>query len=249
MGKRTPVLSRRIQGLVNWPSNVRHNFLSKYIEHVFQNHIIATPGIRASTSAIWVNITVFSHHFHPLHGSNAKSRFVEQTVQRVKVIEAVTEDQSVEQPLVKKEGVMEDVVVKTEVSTRISDHPLVKDCLLRFQNVKLENALGTMDVRIKALMDGSSEKRKAANLSEGHFYFKPLSEGAASSLIEASESPTLETLQIYSDKPIHLRINIIENPLQDAQVLAHYVARSLKENDRSLPKIFKQLLTSINGKM
>ncbi|KAJ3129635.1 hypothetical protein HK098_000786 [Nowakowskiella sp. JEL0407] len=58
MGRTNPV-GVRIKHLSNWPSNVRHPFLTKYVKHVFQNFIIGEPHIRASTNRIQVNLTVF----------------------------------------------------------------------------------------------------------------------------------------------------------------------------------------------
>lgn len=57
MGRTNPI-ALRLKTLVNWSSNVRHQFLSKYIKHIFQQHLIAEPGIRASTTGIWINVTL-----------------------------------------------------------------------------------------------------------------------------------------------------------------------------------------------
>ena len=58
MGQRTHPLSLRLRTLLNWPSSVRHPFLSSYIRHIFQHYLIGTPGIRSSTNGIWVNLTI-----------------------------------------------------------------------------------------------------------------------------------------------------------------------------------------------
>lgn len=282
MGKRTPALSRRILGLVNWPSTVRHTFLSQYIKHVFQSHVICEPGIRASTSGIWINVTVLSQQFHPIHGSASKPKLLREakTVESDNVEAKDTEDKIASDgkaPAIEVDGVsavisevgadtkpLSDLAQHTESSVldakikptlreiySLNGHPLVRRPVLNFGNVQLENALGSIDSRIKIMMDGTDPERKKKELREGHFYFKPLSEGSPKSLLEANEcvDNPLNALQIYSNKPIHLRINIVDNPVVDAQILSEYIARSLKENDRALPKIFKQLLTSIGAKI
>lgn len=249
MGKRTPALSRRILSLVNWPSTVRHTFLSQYIKHVFQSHIICEPGIRASTSGIWINVTVLSPQFHPIHGSTPKNKVYkttavvnssEDTIEtKPDVILSETGEMPIAEPIVRTK-----IVHGEEYS--LSGHPLFQKPILNFHNVQLVNALGPIDARIRLMMDGTDPERKKKDLREGHFYFKPLSEGSAKSLMEAKDcvEDPLKALQIYSDKPIHLRINVVENPLMNAQILADFIARSLKENDRALPKIFKQLIAN-----
>ncbi|RKP02655.1 hypothetical protein CXG81DRAFT_24710 [Caulochytrium protostelioides] len=55
---RTPAISLRLKYLINWPSNVRHPFLDQYLRHVFQNTLMATPGIRSTPDRIYVNLTL-----------------------------------------------------------------------------------------------------------------------------------------------------------------------------------------------
>ncbi|KAJ3165308.1 hypothetical protein HK101_000246 [Irineochytrium annulatum] len=57
-GRRSNPLALRLPSLLSWPSNVRHPLLSQYIKHIFQPHLVAEPGIRASTTHIWCNVTL-----------------------------------------------------------------------------------------------------------------------------------------------------------------------------------------------
>ena len=59
MGRRSNPLSTRVGRLISWPSNVSHPFLSSYLSHIFQECIVASPGIRSSTTGVWINLTLF----------------------------------------------------------------------------------------------------------------------------------------------------------------------------------------------
>jgi hypothetical protein len=207
---RTPALALRLKGLVNWPSNVRHPMLSQYVKHIFQNHIVSEPGIRASTTGIWINVTVLEAPMHPLGLKN---------------------------------------------SVPLDQHPKVKSPVLDFRTVKLENCLGHLETRIKHLLSGFEKEvtDKDGNTEtikkDGHFYYKALAKGAPSHPLAAKnfEQDPMQALQIYRNTPVHLKLNIIKNPLFDAQVLAEYVARGLTANERALPRIFKQLLAKMGN--
>ncbi|KAJ3088782.1 hypothetical protein HK102_007928 [Quaeritorhiza haematococci] len=206
MGRTNPI-ALRIKGLLNWPSNVRHPFLSAYIKHIFQDYIVGEPGIRCSTSGIWVNVTLFNH-------KNTRS---------------------------------------------IEDHPIFKSPLLDFRKVKVDKALGRFETRIHNLFRGKSieEGGEVVGKKEAHPYYGPLTKSApnfplAAALekrpTDAGQENLMRALQIYSRSgtgevpPVHLKINVVSNPLQSADILAQYVAREMTENDRALPRIYKTLL-------
>jgi hypothetical protein len=70
MGRANPIsLRSRVFGN-NWQSNVRHSFLSSYVKHIFQDALLSPPSIRASTTGIWVSLTMFAppttFETHPL---------------------------------------------------------------------------------------------------------------------------------------------------------------------------------------
>ncbi|KAJ3044305.1 hypothetical protein HDV00_002625 [Rhizophlyctis rosea] len=195
MGQRTHPLSLRLRMLINWPSNVRHPFLAKYIKHIFQQHLIGEPGIRASTTGIWVNVTVL--------------------------------DQLGNQP--------------------VKNHPRVQEPVLNLRDYKLSDALGRFEKRGKTLAT-------ASNL----YYRDVFRDVPYKSLAEALAAPdpvtgkpqggagtgTLAALHIYKDVPVHLKVNIIKNPLLNAQVLADYIAKTMSEG-RPLSRIHKQLLSKM----
>ncbi|TPX64842.1 hypothetical protein SpCBS45565_g05612 [Spizellomyces sp. 'palustris'] len=181
MGRTNP-LALRLRGVVNWPGNVRHQLLADYVKHIFQHNVISEPHIRASTSGIWINLTV-----------------LEQT-------------KSDHQP---------------------TSHPRVQNPTIDFRNVRPLEALGRLE-------------RRVDKLAKGNHYFKDIFKGNATTPLEAlgAEQDPLASLQIYRDSPIHLKVNVVKNPLLDAQVCAHYVAKHLA-NNRPMNKIYKQLLTKI----
>ena len=59
---RTNANALRLKTLINWPSNVRHEFLSDYIKHIFQNHLINEPGIRSSLTDVTINLTILQEN-------------------------------------------------------------------------------------------------------------------------------------------------------------------------------------------
>ncbi|KAJ3406798.1 hypothetical protein HDV05_005825 [Chytridiales sp. JEL 0842] len=209
---RTNPISLRLRGLLNWPSNVRHPFLSNYIKHIFQQHIVAEPGIRASTTGIWINVTVFGN-----------------------------------------------------VDGKLLEHPKIKDPVLEFGRVKIERALGKAERRIAEISGPSSKNVYLKNLFEGlpttPVPKRPIGEAAlqpkdpnatvetydaVSPLLNRAKSDgTLEALQIYRNTPIHLQINIIKNPMLNADVMAQYIASQLKSG-KNLTRIYKTMLQKLN---
>ncbi|KAI9104104.1 hypothetical protein DFS34DRAFT_306708 [Phlyctochytrium arcticum] len=57
MGRTNP-LALRLKGSLNWPGNVRHQFLSNYVRHAFQDFVVTEPHIRSSTTGIWINCVI-----------------------------------------------------------------------------------------------------------------------------------------------------------------------------------------------
>jgi hypothetical protein len=139
------------------------------------------------------------------------------------------------------------------------EHPKVVDPTLDFRSVKIEDCLGRLETRIKELMVGFEPRKKTINgkeietSHEGHKYFKEAretfkalgQEGLIEYPLQKKKDKPLEALQIYRDVPIKLKLNIIGNPLMDATILAEFVARSLRENDRNMVRLHKELLNNI----
>ncbi|KAJ1558016.1 hypothetical protein HK096_004028 [Nowakowskiella sp. JEL0078] len=71
MGRVNPI-AQRLRTLVNWPSNVRHPFITEYIKHIFQKQYIGEPAIRASANRIVINLTVYSENDTALKHPKAK---------------------------------------------------------------------------------------------------------------------------------------------------------------------------------
>ncbi|KAI8823969.1 uncharacterized protein EV422DRAFT_576470 [Fimicolochytrium jonesii] len=181
MGRTNP-LALRLRTTLNWPSSVRHPLLASYISHIFQTSLASTPAIRASTSGIWVNITILS-------------------------------PQNQQQP----------------------PHPLLTSppAALDLRNSNPLAALGKID-------------RRVTKASRQHVYFRDVFRNKAKNPVQAlggSEDP-LRALAVYRDTPVHVKVNVITNPLLNAQVCAAFIARELNRN-KTMPRIYKGLL----GKM
>jgi hypothetical protein len=118
---------------------------------------------------------------------------------------------------------------------KTKDHPLARNPQLSHltQSADLSQALGRLETRLQ-------------NLSTGHHYFKDIfSPVPSKSLVEAglSEFGPLGTLGLFlkENKKIHLRVNVVSNPLLNAEVLAQYTAHHLKEG-KSLGSVYRELL-------
>ncbi|KAJ3396390.1 hypothetical protein HDU92_003232 [Lobulomyces angularis] len=193
MGRTNPV-SNRLKNLINWPGDVRHPFISKYIKHIFQHYIVGEPGIRSSTTGIWVNVTVLQ-----LEGMNA------------------------------------------------SNHPKVKKPVLDFSRHRFEESIfGRNELRTKNLLHGvpkvtASGRTMYKTDDKGnptkevdrrmHHYYGRLTElkTPPANLLEAlgGKEKLVEALGIYRDKPINLKVNVISNPILNANILAKYVASEM----------------------
>ncbi|KAJ3018794.1 hypothetical protein HKX48_002611, partial [Thoreauomyces humboldtii] len=178
MGRTNPI-ALRLRGLVNWPGNVRHQLLSDYVKHIFQHTITSEPHVRASTTGIWVNVSVLK-------------------------------------------------------SDSLAHHPkLTTDPTIDFRNVRPLQALGRVD-------------RRVDKLASQHLYFRDIFKGKTKNPLQAlgAKDDPLPALHIHRDTPIHLKVNVISNPLLDAQVCAHYIANGLKAN-KPMSKIYKTLLSKM----
>ena len=167
---------------MNWPSNVRHPMLDRYMRHVFQDTIVGNIGIRSSTQGIWVNVTLLNNE--------AKA---------------------------------------------IDQHPLVKEPWIDMRNASVSQAKGRTEQRIH-------------NRATSHSFYKPmfadLSHKSLLEKLELDSTHKQHSLGIYRDCAIHLRINIIRNPMLDASILAQHVSRQLKAN-KSLASVFRGLQTKL----
>lgn len=198
MARKTHSLALRVKHLINWPSNIRHPFLTRYIKHVFQGFIIAEPAIRSSANGVWINLTVLARD-----GYDSANR------------EYSREPVSLEK------------------------HPLYVKPELDFKDANFEAAKGKMAKLI-------------GELQSWHRYYKTL-EPKSDPVFTKDRKPSLLTLltpsymmlntdmaakrlplahnykemQLYFEKPIHIKYNVVRNPLINAEILAKYVAEQM----------------------
>ncbi|TPX37177.1 hypothetical protein SmJEL517_g00796 [Synchytrium microbalum] len=184
MGQRTNPLGLRLRTLLNWPSSVRHPFLSAYIRHIFQSYLVAEPGIRSSTSGIWVNVTLL------------------------------------------------------DPTGNLPAHPKANR-MLQFKNVDLSTVLGRFERKIWGVRQFHPYYSKIVPEANVHHLSPQLPVEASSTI-----PPTLQALQIYRDTPIHLRMNVITNPLLNAEILAQYVAKSCQRG-KQLARVHRELLEKL----
>lgn len=118
-------------------------------------------------------------------------------------------------------------------------HPKISEPIIDFKGMDVLSALGKFEERTRIL-------------SNHHVYFSKTFKGvkfrtlAASTASEnhsnlKSINQNLQALHIYKDCPINLRINVVSNPLMNAEILAQYVARKSQHRGK-LPKIFQELV-------
>lgn len=116
---------------------------------------------------------------------------------------------------------------------RMSQHPLFKDPILRWNKSELEpeKALGKLEQRL-------------LGLTETHPHIKNMfKDMPKKSLVHLSTSMhgISGALGMFKDRPIRLKINFIQNPLLDAEILAQYVALHMSKRT-SLASVYKDLL-------
>ncbi|KAI8608882.1 hypothetical protein BC830DRAFT_1153441 [Chytriomyces sp. MP71] len=137
----------------------------------------------------------------------------------------------------------------------LSAHPKLSDPSLRFDSVKVVDALGRGERRIaefggseskneyhKMLWDQSGVRRTQLVKERTQAAYQ----GSSPLLARAQEDGVLDALHIYRNYPIHLQINVIKNPILNADVLAQYVAKQLKSG-APLPKVYKSLLGKLTA--
>lgn len=116
---------------------------------------------------------------------------------------------------------------------KISQHPLVCNPKLNWNknNLQPENALGKMEQRLLGL-----------TMSHPHIS-KLFKDVPKKSLVHLSTSINgiSGALGMFKDRPIHLKINFIQNPLLDAEILAQYVALNMSKRT-SIGAVYKDLL-------
>jgi hypothetical protein len=125
-------------------------------------------------------------------------------------------------------------------------HPRILNPALDFSSLSLPKALGRMETRIE-------------NLTSQHRYFKDVfaSSGGAGSLAQETERRfgTLGAIGIFPQQfslastsgkqPIvNLKVNVIQNPFLNADIMAQYIARRL-ENGDSLGRVYRELLANM----
>jgi hypothetical protein len=73
-----------------------------------------------------------------------------------------------------------------------------------------------------------------------------LKESALATGDKTESRAVLEALQFYRDSDVHLRVNVIRNPLLSADVCAQFLAKGLSR-DVPLPKLYKNLLSKLSA--
>lgn len=58
MGRRTNPIGIRVGSMLSWPATTHHPMLERYVSHIFQHLLVSKPCIRASTTEIWINVTL-----------------------------------------------------------------------------------------------------------------------------------------------------------------------------------------------
>jgi hypothetical protein len=119
---------------------------------------------------------------------------------------------------------------------RMNQHPLFKDPILRWNRNDLEpeKALGRLEQRLLGLAESHPQIKKM---------FKDIPK---KSLVHLSTSMhgISGTLGMFKDRPIHIKINFIQNPLLDAEILAQYVALHMSKRI-SLAAVYKDLIKKL----
>jgi hypothetical protein len=118
---------------------------------------------------------------------------------------------------------------------RMSQHPLFIDPCLRWNNNREkhdpEKALGKLEQRL-------------LGLAESHPHIQKMFQNIPKkSLVHLSTKMhgISGTLGMFKDRPIQLKINFIQNPLLDAEILAQYVALHMSKRV-PLAVIYKDLI-------
>jgi hypothetical protein len=87
---------------------------------------------------------------------------------------------------------------------------------------------------------GKTEKRMRAFTHHDIYHSKTFKGVSLRTFADTQKTPN-EALHIYRQVPINLRVNVITNPLLNAQILAKYVAKRILHRDQ-LSTVFKHLL-------
>lgn len=171
---------------------------------------MAEPGIRASTSGIWVNVTLLEQR-----GGEA--------------IEA------------KRNPLIMDPVLDMKEYTDWGKEKAAEE------ESGFDFIYGRNELRVRNLLHGARARPTEKQIGKPHVFYGRLSKNAPLNQMEALglRDDFARALQIYKDTPIHLRLNVIKNPLLNADVLAQFVAQELSRGV-PLPKLHKSLLMKIS---
>ena len=125
-------------------------------------------------------------------------------------------------------------VTLLDTNMTVKKHPKYLNPTLSFNNMNLTKSLSRIEQRTRSL-------------TTSHPYYKPIFKNVPfKDLVQGSlemQTP-LETLQIYRNQPIKLKINLISTPLLNAEVMAKHVAGCLQKG-LPLQRVFKQYLKSM----
>lgn len=209
---RTNSIALRLKGMINWPGTVRHPFLSSYVKHIFQHYVTNEPGIQSSISGITINVSILQE----IDGPDASSH--------PKVLNPVID---------------------------LSKHSYSNDILGRSEK-RVQNLLHFTEHKYRNLPLGVKNSLKVRK-NNGHHYYARLAGYQPGT--ENKDPPPLNMLDAldakvdlakalhvhHENKKIALNVNIITNPLMDAQILSRWIAKHCNAG-KTLASIHKELL-------
>ncbi|KAH9270755.1 hypothetical protein BASA83_007117 [Batrachochytrium salamandrivorans] len=194
--------------------------VTDYVKHIFQKSMCGQPAIRASTTGIWINVTVLATETHNplvhnplLTGGRAMLQF-----RGVKLDDC--------------RGRLE-----TRTHNRATRHYYYKP---QFANAQATNLAGALAMAGK----GSTADNKDATDSsvlQNIDYSSDADLQAAAKTIQVPTDGPLAALHIYKDVPIYLKVNVVQNALLRADILAGLVAEAMAKG-RPISRINQDVL-------
>ncbi|EGF83207.1 hypothetical protein BATDEDRAFT_84752 [Batrachochytrium dendrobatidis JAM81] len=223
MGRRINPIALRLKGQMNWPSNVHHPMLTDYIKHIFQKSMCGQPAIRASTTGIWVNVTVLATESHnpllhnPLLRGNPVLQFGGAQLEEAK-------------------GRLE-----TRTFNRTTQHSYYKPLFAKIDTRSLIQALAGKNGVSTDTTEAESSEQDQTTTNILNDESDTITTAAPSKGFVTVTGGPLAALHIYKDVPIYLKINVVQNALLRADIMAGLVAKAMC-NGRSISRIHNDVL-------
>ncbi|KXS19981.1 hypothetical protein M427DRAFT_142864 [Gonapodya prolifera JEL478] len=269
MGRINPI-SLRVKHLINWPSSVIHPAITSYLGHIFQDYFTATPHIRASQSGIYVNLTVLQTSRDPPVERHPKwdNPKLDFTVMDMRGTEGLMERRAYQ---ARAGHFYYRIVAKNKVKSAFQKaldadgRQLDAAGIFRRPNGRIlidEEERRTLGLRRAPLAEWARVKHTSQMAEDVSDLLAAMGQRPVVSLAgEGSGSTSTSTStatgagegagagQGYAISPdassiIHLRFNVIRNPLLNGEILAQYVAYLVSRNV-PLARIYRTLMTSM----